>query len=213
MSLQAKYKSWSSILFYFFIFIKNIRAVYWDRKYDKVLENNSIFQICLLENDYMNKLVEKICKYQGGAVHHRGGQKGEKGKNGRCFQSCNKKPTMSEFKGKKRIKLHRVRILCFITSNINGCSYSFPFSNSMIVLLWREVLLMIQENGVMSHVINTVGIYARRIVVSSVSLNLGFISQRLKLIFYLTCFMLQFVCLFLGKISIKQEPLLHLSVT
>lgn len=155
-------------------------------------------------------------QYQGGAVHHREGQKGEKGKNGGCFQSCNKTPTMSEFKEKKkkkRMKLHRVRILCFITSNISGCSYSFPFSNSMIVLLWREVLLIIQENGVMSHVINPVGIYARRIVVSSVSLNLGFISQRLKLTFYLTCFMLQFVCLFLGKISIKQEPLLHLSAT
>lgn len=58
--------------------------------------------------------------------------------------------------------------------------YFFPYSNSLIVFLWREVMLMTQENGTMMSVISPKGTYARRIVVSSVSLILKFITQRLK---------------------------------
>lgn len=61
--------------------------------------------------------------------------------------------------------------------------YYFLYSNSLIVFLWREVMLMTQENGTMRSVLSPEGIYARRLVVSSVLVILKFVTQGLKLLF------------------------------
>lgn len=55
--------------------------------------------------------------YNRGAGHHKGGQKGQRGTNERCFQGCN---TPYNIRTKKKSETTQgVTVLCFITSNIH----------------------------------------------------------------------------------------------